>query len=193
MGIVAAALQLCSFAQAVPTAIQQQRLSVFGAATETDTDLGGGSNTGVTAGVDLRLGGYRGFYPSIEVRATYPFSKGDVVGETNVLAGVRFERLYGRFHPYANILFGRGRLDYVDGGLYDPTFTYIYYHSSSNVISPGAGVDMDLGNRFAVKVDAQLQRYSTPVTTAGSLWSVPVSVGVVYKFDFNLRHKRSKK
>jgi len=191
--MVAAVLHLCSFAQAVPTAIQQQRLSVFGAVTGTDTDLASSYNGGVTVGADLRLGGFRSFYPSLEVRGMYPFAKGDVVGETNVLAGARVERVYGPFHPYANFLFGRGRLDYVDGGLYDPTFTYIYFHSTSNVISPGAGVDWDLGNKFAAKVDVQLQRYSTPVTVSGSLWSVPLSVGLVYKFDFNSRHPKRPK
>ena len=186
-------LLLASFsiagAQAIPTATEPLQLSVFGAGTGTWTGLDSGRNVGVTAGLDVGWRPLFGVYPSLEVRGTYPIDAGHVDSEKNVLYGIRAERFYGRFHPYANFLLGRDKIIYQNGGFPDPTGSLLYIDTVSNVFSYGGGLDLTLTDQFALKVDAQYQRYGVPVTPSGHIDSVPVSVGIVYRFNFNRRFR----
>ncbi|QHN03515.1 porin family protein [Granulicella sp. WH15] len=190
-------------AQAVATAKQAFQLSAFGGLSGVATGLYGGGNLSVTAGANLAFPGYFGFRPSVTLRGTYPVASGNVIGERNVLGGLQVERRYGRFHPYGDILFGRGQINYAPG--YQLTYytfdsqgndiLYTYTASSSNVISPGGGVDIDLTDHFAVKADVQYQHYNTPVTPitpSGHLWATSTTLGVVYRFDFN-HHRHSRR
>lgn len=172
-------------AQASPTAEQPLQISAFGAATGTYTGLGGGRNLGITAGIDIGFKPFYRFYPSAEVRGTYPIDGGQVDAQRNILFGLKMARVYGRFHPYADILFGRDKIDYQNGGYPNSSDTLLYINSVSNVISPGGGLDFDLTDQLAVKIDAQYQRYGVPFNSAGYIYSKPISVGIVYRFDFN--------
>ncbi len=172
-------------AQAFPTATQPLQLSAFGAATGTYTGLGGGRNLGITAGVDLGFKPFYRFYPTAEVRGTYPVNGGQVDAQENVLFGIKLARFYGRYHPYADFLFGRGKINYQNGGYPDPTGTLLYLDTVSNVFSYGGGLDLDLTDQIAFKVDAQFQQYAAPVTTSGHIYSKAISLGLVYRFDFN--------
>jgi hypothetical protein len=180
-------------AQSLYTARQPLSLSVFGGATGTFTGLQDGKNLGITAGADLRILNYRGFYPSIELRGTYPIHSGLIDAQKNILAGGKLEhRLFSdRVHPYVNLLYGRGQINYENGGYISPDGTLIYIQTDSGVLSPGAGVDLDATHYFSLKLDAQFQRYGTPVTTSGSLYAKALTVAVVYHFDFN-RHFRTR-
>jgi hypothetical protein len=181
-----AAIAPFAHAQANPTATQSLQLSVFGAATGTYTGLSGGRNLGFTAGVDLGFLPYRSFYPSLEVRGTYPFVKGHVDNQKNILAGLKVERhYYGRFHPYADILFGRAAIRYANGGYPNLANNFLYTETPTNVLSPGIGLDVTLSDHFALKGDAQFQRLSTPVTSSGHIYAKPLSLGVIYRFNFN--------
>ncbi len=174
--------------QATPAAVQPLHLSAFGAATGTYTGLDSGRNLSFTAGADLSFKPFYRFYPSAEVRGTIPIDDGAIDAEKNILGGVKIERPFrNRLHPYGDILFGRGKITYENGGYPNPSGTLIYLNSVSNVLSFGGGVDFDLNHYFAIKLDAQYQRYGTPVTPSGNLWSTPLTAGVVYRFDFN-RH-----
>jgi hypothetical protein len=188
--VLAATCSLYAVAQATPTATQENRLSAFGAMTGTYTGLEGGKNLDLTAGADLSFRSLFSVNPSFEVRGTYPIDKGTIDDQKNILVGLRIEKRYGHFHPYADILFGRGKIDYSSGGIPDPSHTFIYLKSSSNVVSPGIGMDFDVSDHLAIKADAQFQHYSTPVTSSGHLYSKPLTLGVVYIFDFN-HHRRS--
>src|SRR5882757_3801042 len=75
------------FAQAVPTATQLSRLSVFGGATGTFTDIFNGHNAGITAGVNLSFHPFFGLTPSLELRGTYPFDSGTIAGEKSAVGG----------------------------------------------------------------------------------------------------------
>lgn len=199
--ILALALTLTAIAElpklhaqaAAPTATQFMHLSTFGGATGTYTGLQGGRNLGITAGVDLGISQFYHFKPSVEVRGTYPIDGGGYVSEKSVLGGVKVERtLFSRYHPYVDFLYGRGALDYQRGGYPSLDGYYYYVQNPSNVLSPGAGVDFDLGHYFAVKADVQFQRWNTPVTASGHIYSTPLTLGIVYKFDFNGHHRRIK-
>ena len=171
-------------AQAGPTASQQLALSAFGAGTGTFTGLG--KNVAITAGADLAFLTYRRYRPVLEVRGTYPIDNGKVAGEKDVLAGLRVERQFGQLHPYVNFLVGRGEIDYNGYQVGD----FIYLKTTSTVYSPGFGVDYDVNQHWAAKLEAQIQRWDTPVRDSGNIYSKAISVGAVYRFDFNPHHRR---
>jgi hypothetical protein len=174
-------------AQSAPDATRPSNLSVFGAATGTYTGLNGGKNLGATAGADLSVHIWNYFLPAIEVRATYPFYKGSTDSLRDVLGGIKLSRNYARFRPYGDVLYGRAEIHYAGAGYPDPQRAYLYTKSPGNVLSLGGGTDFDLSQTFALKADAQWQRYSTPVSSSGHLNAVPLSLGVVYRFSFNRR------
>lgn len=182
------ALVACSLihAQAIPTATRPFTFSAFGAATGTYTGLNGGKNVGITAGGDISFMPYHRFYPSAEVRGTYPVDDGSVDAQKNILFGLKVERYYNRFRPYVDFLYGRGEVDYDNGG-YPYTSpasgtALLYLNSVSNVFSGGGGLDFTLTDHLALKIDAQFQHYAVPVTPSGTLYSKPISIGVVYRF-----------
>ncbi|MBW4040265.1 MAG: porin family protein, partial [Acidobacteria bacterium] len=178
-------------AQAVPTAAQTLHVSAFGGLTGTYTGIAGGRNLGITAGVDLGIRPVFAFYPSLELRGTYPIATGSIDSQRNILGGINLARSYGRLHPYGDLLFGRGQINYGAGRV-TPDRTAYYIQSFSNVLSPGLGLDLDLSDHLAVKFDAQLQRYSSPVTTSGHLYAKPLTLGVTYRFGFNHRPRRDR-
>jgi len=170
-----------------PTAVQPLQLSGFAAVGGNFTGLGGGKNFDVIAGADLGLPPVHGMRPTAEVRGTYPSDHGLVDSQKSILGGLRVDFLLGhRIHPYADFLFGRGEMIYsssfnpYNGFHYELTTTYVY--------SPGAGFDYDLGDRWGIKVDAQLQRWGGPTPTpSGDVYSKVGTVGIIYRFDFNRR------
>jgi hypothetical protein len=172
--------------QALYTATQQLSISAWGGATGTEVKLPtGGRNLGITAGVDLRVWQFHGLLPSIEIRGTYPFDKGSIAGEENALAGIKVEHIFGRYHLYGDFLFGRSSIKYQGRGYISPNDLYLYQQSYTNVLSPGGGVDVDLTHHYAFKADAQLWHQSVPVTASGKLNSLAVTLGAIYRFDFN--------
>ncbi|GAC1366277.1 MAG: hypothetical protein NVSMB3_14970 [Acidobacteriaceae bacterium] len=187
------------------TATQQLELSAFGGGTGTYTGILGGRNLGITAGGDLAFLTYHRFRPALELRATYPIHNGQLDAQKNFLGGLKVERDLGRFHPYADFLVGRGQIDYQRGGLHVGIVRFI--SSTSTVFSPGVGVDYDLTPQWAIKGDFQYQRWDVPfamengapapptiLSTPGGVFQVPttgtihprvITLGAVYRFDFN--------
>ena len=153
-------------AQSTPAATQQLQLSAFAGATGTFTNLEGGKNLGITAGIDLTFLRFRLFRPSFEGRGTYPVNGGHISSQKN-------------------FLFGRGEIDYhppfVVGDLQ-------YLSSNTFVYSPGVGLDYNLTHSLAIKADAQFQHWNTPVTASGTLNPTALTIGVLYNFDFNPHH-----
>lgn len=185
----AAALGTASaHAQAAYTATQALHISAFGGATGIYTGVDTAKNLAITAGVNFTFGHLLGLEPSLTVRGTYPVDKGADVGEKTVLGGLQVERKFGRFHPYADALVGRGELNFSPPHP-DPTGSFYYEVTSSYVISPGAGVDVDLSPHFALKFDGQFQRFKTPVVASGDVWAKSGTAGITYRFDFNNRRR----
>jgi opacity protein-like surface antigen len=187
--LVAAIVPAALSAQGHPTADRSVQLYAFGGMTENYTGLEGGKNIGVTAGIDLGFGSYRGFLPTLEARGVYPFDSGTIVGEKSGLGGLKAERRYGNFHPYGDFLFGRGQMAYAGAGFLNPSQTIIYQRTNSNILSFGGGVDFDVTPSLAIKADVQYQHWdNTPVTASGSLYAKPITVGVLYRFGYRQRH-----
>ena len=173
-----------AYCQGNSTDVRPLQLYAFGGATGTYTGIEGGKNLGVTAGIDLGIGGYHGFLPTLEVRGTYPFDSGTIAGERDFLGGLKVERQYRAFHPYVDVLFGRGQIYYDGNGVLNPTYTILYQRSNSNLLAFGGGVDLDISPSFAIKADVQLQRWNVPVTVSGKADAVPITIGVLYRFGY---------
>ncbi len=201
-------------AQASFTATQPLGLSAFGGGTGNWTNLEGGRNLGITAGVDLALPTYRRFRPVLEVRATHAVANGQIDAQKEVLGGLRVERQYTRWHPYVDFLAGRGQLDYQNGGFTYGAYTYL--SSTTVVYSIGGGVDFDISRHFAIRGDFQAQHWDTPFPSTTTIIPVVVATNrllpetyvaaagtapqtiyprmataaVIYRFDFNHHAKR---
>lgn len=173
---------VAAWGQAEVTASQAMEISVFGAGTGTFTGLEKSRNLGITAGADLTFRPLFGIRPAFEIRGTYPIDKGQVIGEKSGLLGLRLMKSYGRFNPYIDGLYGRGELTYVGGFIVG---TFRYDRTTTNVFAGGGGVDYRISDHFDLKADVQAERWSTPVTSSGKIYSTPISLGVVYHIDFN--------
>jgi hypothetical protein len=177
--------------QALPTATESLTLSVFGGVNGTYTGIGLYKDAGITAGFDAGIRPFFGWYPAVEVRGTYAFDHGALDYQKNVLGGLVFSRhLYDRFQPYGDILVGRGQINFVHPYA-NPQDTIEYVQTASTVISPGAGLNVQLNDHFSAKGDFQLQHYDSPVTTSGSVYSKAFTIAVVYRIGFGgLGHGR---
>jgi hypothetical protein len=175
-----------SYAQSSVTASKQLDLSVFAGGTGTFTRIEGGKNLDITAGADLTFLSLHLLRPSVEVRGTYPIYRGTIDSQKNFLIGPKVEHRFGRLHPYADFLIGRGEIDYRNGGL--AVGPLLYLSSNSTIYSPGGGVDYDLGRRLAVKADVQIQHWDAPVTGAGTIYPVALTLGAVYHFGSGSRY-----
>jgi hypothetical protein len=177
-------------AQVSPTATQQLQLSAFAGGTGTFTNLDGGKNLDITAGADLTYFGLRFVRPSLELRGSYPVDTGTISSQKSFLGGLKVEHAFGRLHPYADFLLGRGEIDYQQGGF--AVGDILYLSSTSTVYSPGGGVDYNFVGQIDLKADVQYQHWDTPVVSSGVIHPVAVTLGAVYRFDFNPRHHRSR-
>ncbi len=183
-------LPVAAAAQSSPTASRALEPSVFLGVSGVYTGLQTARNASITAGADIGFRRFFGLSPAIEVRGTYPVDSGQVAGEESVEGGLRLGKRYTHLRPYADILFGRGQLNYENGGYIVPSQSFRYIQSTTNVISPGIGVDLDVTERYAVLVDGQFQHWDLPFSTGaspatpGSIYSKVLTVGVVYRFGW---------
>lgn len=188
--ILVSSLTHLASSQATPAGTQHLQLSTFLAGTGTFTGLEGGKNLAITAGADLTILTFRQFRPALEVRGTYPIDKGHISSQKYFLLGPKVEYPIGKYHPYADFLIGRGGIDYHDPGFVSGNL--IYLTTNTVVYSPGVGLDYNVTHNIALKADAQFQHWSTPVTASGTIHPVGVTLGVVYIFDFNPRHRHDR-
>jgi hypothetical protein len=182
-----AAGPLHAFAQGGSTASRRITPSVFAGVAGVDTGLDSGHNLSLTAGADLAFLPDSCLHPAIEYRGTYAFANGQVDSLKTHLGGIKFSKPYRRFRPYADLLAGRGETIYANGGHQVPGKLIFYTRSSSNVFSLGGGTDIFAAGHIALKLDFQMQRYSSPVTTSGHVYSEVVAAGLVYVFHIGKR------
>ncbi len=168
-------------AQDVPTARARMQLYGFAGVSGNFTGVGLAKNLDITAGADLEFRPFFTLYPAVEVRGSYPVDKGQVLGEKNLLGGLRLGRHVHPFSPYGDVLFGRGKMNFANGGYPTPDGSFFVISDTSNVLSFGGGTDISLNGRWAAKADFQFQRYESPVTTTGYVYSKVFTVGLVYR------------
>lgn len=195
--LTASLLAVCGISVAAaqtPTASQRLHASAFALANGTLTGLEANQTTSFRGGKNIAftLGGDLGFYSpgayslALELRGTYPLASGHIVDEKSVAAGLQVaheppsEGFFRYTRPYVDVLFGRGQLTYQAGGYL--TQNFIYFQSNSNLLQGGGGVEIDVTQHFSLKVDAQVQRWKTPVLPEKSLYSKVGGIGVAYRF-----------
>ena len=173
--------------QALPTATQPLQLSVFGGFGGVYTGLSGGKNLDVLAGADLGLPPVHGIRPTIELRGAYPVDRGGVDSQKSILGGIKTEFLLRRrMRPYADVLFGRGEINYNGGYQFA---NQIYLLTTTNVYSFGGGIDYDLTEHFALRLDGQFQRWGYAPTASGNIYSKTGTAALVYRFNFGHRYR----
>jgi hypothetical protein len=90
--------------------------------------------------------------------------------ETTYLAGLRYQRHYGPFWPYAKVLAGDGEFN----------FPYNYGTGSYLVLAGGAGVELKVTDKLRVRlIDAEYQRW--PKFTFGAITPYGVGIGITYR------------
>jgi hypothetical protein len=141
-------------------------------------------NLSLTAGTDVGFQPHWGLYPSLEIRGSVPLASGDVASQKNFMAGVKLSKPYGRVTPYFNFLAGRTEFRYKNFP-FTPDFSTYYVQSTSNLLSPGGGVDFAISRQISFKADAQLGLYSSPVAASGRGVLSSVSVGLNYRFSLD--------
>lgn len=179
-----------AYAQAKPTAVRSLSPSAFVlvggsltglAANGTPTFSDGGKNLIVTAGADLGFYTLGHYNIAAEVRGSFPIDSGTIVSERALLGGVRVSYESNKpVRPYLDALFGRGQMDYQNGGM--AVGNLLYKQTAGNVFGGGGGVEWDVLRQISFKVDAQLQQWSTPVNERGFARSGQVSIGAAYRF-----------
>ena len=179
-------------AQKMPTATQPLHISVFGGGTAVQTDLDSAKNVDITAGADLGFIPYRGLHPSLEVRGSIAVDKGHIDSQKNGFAGLKLGGgNFRQLHPYGDILFGRAQINYPGMGAQVPNTNIFYTSSTTWAIAGGGGVDYDVRRHFAVKLDGQYERLSTPVTP-GHIHPYTGTVGVVYTIGGGWRRNKNR-
>jgi hypothetical protein len=172
----------CS-AQSGPPGLRQADVTAFAGISSVSTGLSGGRSTSTTFGLDLNLPESHLVRPSLEVRATIPLGHGPVDDQRDVLGGLRIGARINRVHPYVDFLAGHGAITFNR-----PYTTYsgalLYSQPPSIVLSPGAGFRFDLAANISAFADAQIQRWDTPASLSGHLFSKPVTFGLVYRFTY---------
>lgn len=161
-------------AQAVYTADQFEGISAFGAFSRVYTDYGV-NDSGYTFGGDYTRN-MRFIAPSIEAR--YTGSTGSGITQNTFMGGLKVEKGFRRFHPYADLLIGYGVIHYVPVHQDDNSITY----------DVGIGIDYSVTHDFAVKLDAQQQFWKLGHVN-NELEPYNISVGVLYRIpNFWDRH-----
>ena len=172
-------------AQARATARRTFQFQAFGLLSGTYTGLSGGKNLSLTLGGDLGFYQTHGLLLSAELRGTYPVSKGQLDAQKSLLGGLRVDHRFSRATVYGDALFGRGGIEYVNGGY--PVIPLVYFSSNTAVYGGGGGVEFDVSHGFGLKVEGQVQHWSTPVVPSGAIYPKQIGAGVVYRFGANGR------
>ncbi len=166
-------------AQAVTGANRFYTVSTFAGYGEASTDYG-------PSGSDFIVGGditrhLRLLSPSLELRYTH--ASNSAVTESTLGGGLKIERSYNRFVPYATVLVGHGNISLPLVGNYS--------HDDSVVLGGGGGVDFHLTRSFLMKVDAQYQHWNLG-TNSVTLTPMMVSVGITHVLPIGAGHMSSR-
>lgn len=175
-------------AQAYATAEKKADIFVFGGFSDTSPDYGPTWNKGATVGVDYTRYLKWSYVPSLELRAT--FGNGSTVNEHTYMGGLRVhKRIFRRFAPYADALFGLGTITYPERG---SGGTIIHVDDSGFAYSLGGGVDIGLVHNFMLKADFQQQFWNLGENTvevpSGANFTLSpkvLTIGVSYRIPFH--------
>lgn len=168
-------------AQSSPTASRTGDLSVYGAYARVTPDYGPQKNNGAIFGVDYTRFLRWPVTPSLEFRGKV--APGPVVGERTFGGGIRVERRFRHFRPYADFLISSGVMTFTHPTI--NTKGELYASDNSIVYSAGLGVDYDVTRRWSGRFDYQFEHWS--LGTNQTYTPEVMSIGVVYHIPFGGR------
>jgi hypothetical protein len=174
IGLFGAATML--HAQAKPTATRGGDLKIGGGFTTARSDYDG-SFKGGAAYIDYD------FTQHLGIEGQFHFVKGGPNGlyEKAYEAGGRYFRTYGRFVPYAKIMYGRGVFNfppYFDAPN-SPRANLAY-----NLWATGGGVDYKATSRIYARADFEYQSWSSfPSPGSSGLTPMLFTFGAAYHFQ----------
>jgi len=140
------------------------------------------TNNGVGFGIEYaRFIHHLPVTPSLVMRGkTAP---GNTVGEHTLGGGIKAERSFGAFRPYGDFLISAGNITFTH-----PVVDYrpkLYISDNSVVYSVGGGVDVDLTESWAARVDYQYEWWSIGINQ--NFNPQALSIGVVYRIPYHTR------
>jgi hypothetical protein len=139
-------------AQDVPTASKTFDLSAFAGYQFVDPAYGPDNNHGVGFGFNATRYFELPFEPSIEARVN--LTNGTDVKERTYLLGFQAKKtFFTHYHPYIDVLAGRGTIHFN-------TTASGYIGDNSIVYNYGGGLDIDLVHHLQLRVDYQRQLWS---------------------------------
>jgi hypothetical protein len=165
-------------AQANPAASKKADLAVYGAYSRVTPDYGPEHNNGAMFGVDYTRYMHWFVTPSLELRGKV--APGPNVGQRTFGGGIRVERQFLNFHPYADFLISSGTFTFTH-----PTIDVrgkLYTSDNSIVYSTGFGVDYDVTRTLAGRFDYQFEHWT--LGTNQTFTPRILSIGVVYRIPF---------
>jgi hypothetical protein len=168
-------------AQASPTATRGGDLQIGGGFTTVIPDYRPQHYNGGTAYVDFdfthRFGAEANFHYASDPQGTGQYEKSYEIGG-------RYHRTYGRFVPYAKLLYGRGIYNYTQAYQANPPNGPIVNlpvaNLAYNMLVGGAGVDYKLLSRLNIRGDWEYQRWFN--FQGSSLSPVLFTIGGAYHF-----------
>lgn len=128
------------------------------------------------------------FKPHFGVEATFHQINSSVdkdkTYERTYEVGGRYVRHYGRFNPYAKVMYGRGVFNYPNP--YDHSLPAIA-NLAYNLIGFGGGVDINVQKHINVRVEYEMQRWfsfepNVASDRKSSLMPQLVTIGAAYHF-----------
>lgn len=164
-------------AQATAARSREANLSAFGMVTRLSTDYGG-TVKAITIGGD-----YTRFYqllsPALEIR--FKDSAMGAVSEKTFGGGIRVERSFSYFRPYADFLISKGTINFAQKYYIGANGTGT---NGSVVYSYGGGLDYDFADQWAVRVDFQQENWNVNKSPDVQLTPRALSFGILYHFRF---------
>lgn len=151
-----------------------------------DVQVGGGFSYGkhdygyTLPGDGTRISGfslYGTFDPTTHLGVELAFRqlgnhKADHLYERTYEIGPRYVLHFGRFHPYARVMYGRGVFNYPQD----------VANLAYNMGVLGGGVDINVQRHLTVRVDYEYQRWFSFIGQAHDLQPQMVTVGAAYHF-----------
>ncbi|WP_188759636.1 hypothetical protein [Edaphobacter acidisoli] len=165
-------------AQATAARSREAAVSAFGMFTHLTPDYGQ-SVKAFTAGGDYTRF-YQALSPSLEVR--FKTSSMGTVSERTFGGGIRVERSFSYFRPYADFLISDGTINFAQKYYIGANGTGT---NGSVVYSYGGGLDYDFADQWAVRVDYQQESWNVNKSPAVTLAPRALSFGVLYRFRFH--------
>lgn len=136
-------------AQAVPTASRVGDLQIGAGFSHADTDYLPYKVNGFTLYFDFDTK-----YHHLGLEGAFRFinDSPSKIYEKTYEMGPRYSRTYGKFQPYAKILYGRGVFNFADRGITVANLAY-------NMFAAGGGVDYKLLRSVNIRGDYEYQRW----------------------------------